>query len=110
MPAPRTNNHQATWVFGAAPDRNQRLRKSKPQVESKEVILEDLDFAWRPSEQSRAVVMWNDGTNIPNMARELKRQQDEVLMLVVHLARRGKIESRQGGLLGKAIDLKCKTS
>ncbi|MCG8400082.1 MAG: hypothetical protein MJA84_00630, partial [Firmicutes bacterium] len=66
----------------------------------KVVILESLDFSWRRSDMDRATKMWQAGVPIPEMAADLKRESDEVLLLVIHLARAGRIRGRKGGLLG----------
>ncbi|KJS77739.1 MAG: hypothetical protein JL56_02865 [Desulfotomaculum sp. BICA1-6] len=74
--------------------------KPRKRPERKVVILENLDFAWKPSDMTRAAEMWQEGMPVPDMARELKRHDDEVLLLIVHLGRLGRIQARPGGILG----------
>ena len=43
---------------------------------------------------------WDEGKHIADIAEYMKRDQDEVAVLIMHLARRGKIEKRKTGVLG----------
>ncbi|MBO8136779.1 MAG: hypothetical protein H0Z40_01370 [Desulfotomaculum sp.] len=75
------------------------------------VILDDLDFSWHEEEINRVVDMWNEGYSISEIVREIrpprsglktKRDaEDEVALLIFHLAREGRIEPRPGGVWGK---------
>lgn len=99
MPIPRIAKHtHGTRVFDAGPVTTKL--KPRKRAEQKVIILENLDFSWLRSDMDRAAEMWQAGVPVPEMADELGREPDEVLMLVIHLARRGRIGSRKGGLLG----------
>ena len=75
------------------------------------VVLEDLDFSWFQSEINQVAEMWEEGASLAEIAatvrpprRGLKTKadtEDEVALLIFHLAREGRIEPRTGGLWGK---------
>ncbi len=64
------------------------------------IALEDLDFTWFPSEIALVKTMWDFDYHIADIAAKVKRDQDEVAVLIMHLARKGKIEYRKRGVLG----------
>lgn len=64
------------------------------------IALDDLDFTWLPSEIALVKTMWDFGYHIADIAAKVKRDQDEVAVLIMHLARKGKIEKRKTGVLG----------
>lgn len=73
--------------------------KLRPQSELV-VILEDLDFSWFKSEIATVKMMWQSGQHITNIAKAVERDQDEVALLIMHLARCGKIKKRKTGVFG----------
>jgi hypothetical protein len=82
----------------------------KYRLEGKiEVILDDLDFSWHPSEMEYAVNLWNSGESISNMAEIFKREEDEIGLLIIHLSRCGEIERRKGGIYGEQATRTPKT-
>jgi len=64
------------------------------------IILEDLDFSWFKHEISKVKELWALGEHIADIAKAVNRDQDEVALLITHLARKGKIEKRKTGVLG----------
>lgn len=64
------------------------------------IALDDLDFTWLPSEIALVKMMWDFDYHIADIAAKVKRDQDEVAVLIMHLARKGKIEKRKTGVLG----------
>ncbi len=64
------------------------------------IALEDLDFSWFPKEVAFIQKMWEQGLHIADIAKAVKRDQDEVTLLIMHLARQGKIKLRKSGVLG----------
>jgi len=86
MLAQQKRNYQDKW----------KLRPESSLI----IILEDLDFSWFPQEISIVKKMWNTGCHIADIAEKIERDQDEVAVLVMHLARQGKIRLRKNGVFG----------
>lgn len=63
------------------------------------IALEDLDFLWDTDQAAWFREMWESGETVPEIARALKRPQDEVLLLIIHEARQGRIKRRREGLI-----------
>ncbi len=70
--------------------------------EQGEICLEDLDFFFWESEIELFIRLWKE--NIPGfeIARRLERDQDEIALLIMHLARKNRIKNRPGGYEGAA--------
>jgi hypothetical protein len=64
------------------------------------IALDDLDFTWLPSEIALVKTMWDFDYHIADIAAKVKRDQDEVAVLIMHLARKEKIAKRKTGVLG----------
>ena len=84
-----------------------RTEKLKTRPKSKLVIiLDDLDFSWTKLEVAKAILMWRNGYSLGEMAKQLrpydgvKNAIDEVALLIMHLARQGKVGPREGGIFG----------
>ncbi|SFR15340.1 hypothetical protein [Desulfoscipio geothermicus] len=104
-PRVRVQHLRATRCFGQAVPAHDGL--AAPRIRSREervIILEELDFSWTRSDIARAVELWNAGAGLVEIAEQLRgsggRAQYETLLLLVHLAREGKISERPGGILG----------
>ena len=82
-------------------DRFDRL-KLRPKKELI-IVLDDLDFSWLPAEVAKVKKLWDFGWHIADIAKTVKRNQDEVATLVMHLARKGEIQRRRGGVFGDGI-------
>lgn len=65
------------------------------------IILEDVIFEWTPKEMQDFREMWQAGISCPDIARYLKREdEDEILLLVLHEKRQHRIKEREGGWWG----------
>lgn len=73
--------------------------KLRPQEELI-VALDDLDFSWFPVEVNKVKKLWSLGWHIADIAKHMKRDPDEVAVLIMHLARQGRIRRRRMGVLG----------
>lgn len=73
--------------------------KLRPQEELI-VALDDLDFSWFPVEVNKVKKLWSFGWHIADIAKHMKRDPDEVAVLIMHLARQGRIRRRRMGVLG----------
>ena len=60
----------------------------------------DLNFGWRPFDVARVREAWKVGTPIDEIARTVRRDVDEVAVLLIDLARKGEIEPRPRGVYG----------
>lgn len=65
------------------------------------IALDDLDFSFLPEEAETTKQMWQEGKHIADIAAKLKRDMDEVAILIMHLARQGLVERRRMGVFGK---------
>lgn len=64
------------------------------------VILEDVDFIWDDPELREMSKMWESEVSVKDIATHFKRDADEVLLALIHLARHYRIKSRISGLRG----------
>lgn len=64
------------------------------------IALDDLEFSWFPEEAALVQKIWEQGLHIADIAKAVKRDQDEVAVLIMHLARQGKIQLRKSGVFG----------
>ena len=56
------------------------------------IACEELNFMWTKNEVRKTRRMLNDGYKISDMAEELKRDIDEVAILIIDLGRGRRIE------------------
>ncbi len=56
------------------------------------VILDDLEFAFRPQQLNKIANLHNGGMWVTDIAVEVKRNEYEVLLALVHLHIKGKIK------------------
>jgi hypothetical protein len=75
-----------------------RWNKDKPYE-----ACADLNRNWYPDEITRFIKMWNAGDCITRIAAELKKDVDEIVLLVIDQKRRGRIEERPGGAYGRGM-------
>ena len=64
------------------------------------IACEDMDFSWYTEEIKYVIGGWEEGLNIYEIAEELKRDPDEVLLLLIDLAKKEKILPRKDGIYG----------
>lgn len=64
-------------------------------------ILEDLKRSWYQDEINRFIKMWNSSDCITKIAEKLKKDVDDVALLVIHCKRKRLIENRLGGAYKK---------
>jgi hypothetical protein len=66
------------------------------------LACEEMNFAWSNKEVRNFEKMWLEGMGLKQIAEQLKRDPDEVLILVIDRARRNKrIAARSNGVHGK---------
>lgn len=63
------------------------------------IVCEELNFLWDEDELFDISCMWNDGLSVMYIADYFKKDTDEILIALIHLARNDKINRRKGGLL-----------
>lgn len=73
------------------------LKKNRPGDRLYIACL-DMDFSWYPVEVNKVINMWQEGKSIWEIAEEQNRCPDEVAILIIDLARRGKISPRSRGV------------
>ena len=64
------------------------------------IALLDLNFGWRPQDVKRVKDAWRAGKPLDEIARMIRRDADEVAILLMDLARKGEIEPRPRGVYG----------
>lgn len=64
------------------------------------IILEDLDFAWEYEVMQQVKKMWELGVNIITISKNVKRTDEEVFLLLLHLAKAGNINKRKNAIWG----------
>lgn len=73
------------------------VRNLRPKESEMTIILDDLDLTWHPRIIQQVVRRWNGGESMERIARSLAKERsgkdvaDEVVLLLMHLRRRGKI-------------------
>lgn len=65
------------------------------------LALEGLDFTFDEDDLPDVIRKWEEGFNIWDMAEAMNRDPDEVAVLIMSLAREGKLDARPGGALGR---------
>lgn len=64
------------------------------------LVLEDLDFLWEEADLDEMASCWKRGMSVKSIAKRFKRDPDEILLALIHLARKDKIKQRESGLMG----------
>lgn len=64
------------------------------------IVLEDLNFVWDEEELFDMKCKWDEGESIMQVSQYFDRDPDEVVIALIHLARKSKISGRKGGLFG----------
>lgn len=64
------------------------------------LALEELNFQWTKQEVKDFNYLWQEGRTLEEMAGYFKRTQEEVLLLALDQGMNGKIQPREGGLIG----------
>ena len=67
------------------------------------IALADLDFSWYTHEVLKVRKMWQTGVHIEDIAKAVNRDCDEVAVLLIDLARDGKIQRRRLGIYGGEV-------
>ena len=65
------------------------------------IILQDIEFAWNKKDISKVKKMWDENYSFKEILKEIKREGDELFLLLLHLARRNQIKEREGFIWGK---------
>mgnify|MGYP001186276485 FL=1 len=73
------------------------LKRNRKQIY---IACEDLDFTWSLAEIYKFRKLWNDGRSIMEMEKELGRPQEEIAILILDQAAKGRIERRKNGIFG----------
>lgn len=80
-----------------------RHKSDSKNIDNNYIALIDLDFSWSWPKIVLVKKMWNEGYHIAEIAKEVNRIIDEVALLIIDLARKGKVEQRQGGIFGNEV-------
>lgn len=67
------------------------------------IANDDINHDWTETQANYAVKFWNDGWDVWDMAKVLKRHVDEVAIFLIDRARKGYIQERPGGVFGRSV-------
>jgi glycosyltransferase involved in cell wall biosynthesis len=83
--------------MGQAAKKNALLKSARKK---RVIVCEDLDFVWDEPELLKMARMWERSASVETIANHFKRDPDEVLIALLHLAREDQIKARKLGLKG----------
>ena len=84
-------------MVGIEPWPKNDKRKLKPKQQLV-IALDDLDLSWYPGEAETVRRLCGYGWHISDIAKYVRRDIDEVAVLIMHLARQKKIQGRKKGV------------
>ena len=64
------------------------------------IALEDVDLDWKYEQVESFDKMWNEGYSLEYISGKLKREVDEVALLLMDRCRKGYVEKRKTGIEG----------
>ena len=73
-----------------------KLRPQEPLI----IAGEKWDLSFTRGEVKAIREMWSAGISLPDMAAQLRRQQEEIAVMVMELAQNAMIGRREQGVLG----------
>lgn len=77
------------------------MSKERKLTEDKKIIiLEDLDFLWPEDTVEKVKNMWEMNIGIKGITKVINREEDEVFLLLLHLARNKEIKKRDSYIWG----------
>ena len=78
-------------------DLNYTNRLKQSEVE---IILQDIEFAWKIKDIETIKKMWERNCSLKQMIKKINRNGDEIFLLLIHLSRQGEIKKRKGFIWG----------
>jgi len=78
-------------------------RESYELTEKPYIACINLNFDWIKSEISEVKTMWEQGFSVWDIAQAIARDPDEVTILIIDLARKGRVKPRSGGAYGRGV-------
>jgi hypothetical protein len=77
-----------------------RSKSDSKNIKNDYIALMDLDFSWSWPKITLVRKLWIEGYEIAEIAEEVDRIIDEVALLIMDQARKGKLNARPGGVFG----------
>lgn len=77
-----------------------KLYYDKLKRKDLEIILEDLEFTWKKSDIELIKKMWESNCSLERMIKTIKRDGDEVFLLLLHLSRNKELKKRKNYIWG----------
>lgn len=62
------------------------------------IALEEMNFDWKVEHVSEFETLWNEGYSLHEISKKLKRDMDEVAILVMDRCQKGFIKPRKNGI------------
>ena len=81
-------------------EREIELSHMKDSSEKIHIAMEDANFKWTHKQVKDFRYLWRSGMSIVHIADYFKRPQEEVVVLLLDQALRGRVKKRRNGLLG----------
>jgi len=76
------------------------LKQYRPKEELY-IACYDMNFSWLPQDVKKVIRLWEYGLSLKEIGKHLRRDLDEIAILLIDLGRQGKIKSREGGIYGQ---------
>ncbi|MHB8280772.1 MAG: hypothetical protein ACYDIA_24480 [Candidatus Humimicrobiaceae bacterium] len=73
------------------------LDRLKLRPKEQYIALDELDFSWGIPEKGAVIHMWEQGISLADISKEVRRDPDEVALLLMDLARKDVIKRRSEG-------------
>lgn len=84
----------------------EKLYYDKLKRKDLEIILEDLEFTWKKSDIELIKKMWESNCSLERMIKTIKRDGDEVFLLLLHLSRNKELKKRKNYIWGGIAQLR----
>lgn len=82
-----------------SPEKSYTKKSSRNMI----TVLEELDFHWCEDVAIEVVNLWEDGVPFEGIVAHCERDPYEVVLLLLQMARDGKIQIRAGGIFGSSV-------
>ncbi|NRD80313.1 hypothetical protein HPT25_23610 [Bacillus sp. BRMEA1] len=70
----------------------------RPARLNRVIVCDDLNFFYDEPELIEMKNLWKKGMSVADMAERFRRDPDEILVALIHLARKNEIYARKRGL------------
>ena len=79
---------------------SERVSNDLKNIDNNYIALLDMDFSWKNVDVEKIITMWEEGLSITIIASKFRREEDELFLLLLDLARNKRIKERFTGIWG----------